>query len=98
MIFAEYGFDPGWWLEDGRVVNVEGLVSSRVSKGDPVLNCLWFLLCRRLPFFLIECIPLSFYLGHSHFRRFCKGCHHLDHWFLVFHLDSFDTLVLVIRC
>ena len=101
MIFSEYGVGPGWWLEDSRVVKVVGLVSSRVSKGDPVLDCIWFLSCRRLPFFLWRvCLLLPFDLAHSHFCRLSEGCHHFDLWFLVFHLDSFgfhDPLVLVIR-
>ena len=64
-ILSEYGFDPAWWLEDSRVVKVEGSVSSRVSKGDPVLDFIWFLSCRRLLFFLwLECSPLSFDLGY----------------------------------
>ena len=51
IFLFEYAFDPGWWLEDSRV-KVEGLVSPRVSKGDPVLDCIWLVSCRRLPFFL----------------------------------------------
>ena len=87
--FSGHGFDPGGWLEDSRVIIVEVLVSSRVSKGDPVLDCIWFLLCMRLSLFLwLECISFSFELSHDHFCRLLDGCHHLDHRFLVFYLDS----------
>ena len=40
-ILSGYGCDPGWLPEGSIFVKVEGSVSSRVSKGDSVLDCMY---------------------------------------------------------